>query len=436
MERGNRSRAKTVTTRLTTFLFALLLIVAGGPAASATAATDEPAAIQGQVLADFDPIGYATVTVFDAHTGKALKSVTTNGEGDYRVNGLPAVQIKVRASMQGWLASYANGKYSLATADVFALHAGQTLTQSWDPVVLLLDMTYGAEIHGLVTGVSDDPNAPRDGPLPGATVKVFDADGTALGSATSNALGTYRIDLLPPGQVRVRASKTGWLPASTDLTLPVWGSQRVPDLTLRAEAVIQGQVLGWMDPVGYAKVTVLNAKTGKAIRSTITDGSGYYRIGGLRAGQIKVVATKPGWLAGYADGVNSWTAATVYTLVAGQTLTQSWDPMVLYLDMTPEAVVAGQVTGVNDGPLPGVTVTVFNARTGRTMGSATTDSQGEYRIGQLAAVSVKIRFSKPGWQTVWVRGVLQAGQTFEASPSMSAAAVIHVRDQVRRTSSR
>ena len=127
-----------MTTRLTTFLFALLLIVAGGPAASATPATDKAAAIQGQVLADMDPIGYATVTVFDAHTGKALKSVTTNGEGDYRVDGLPAVQIKVRASLQGWLASYANGTYSLATADVFALHAGQTLTQSWDPVVVYL----------------------------------------------------------------------------------------------------------------------------------------------------------------------------------------------------------------------------------------------------------------------------------------------------------
>ena len=75
----------------------------------------------------------------------------------------------------------------------------------------------------------------------------------------------------------------------------------MPDLTLRAEAVIQGQVLGWMDPVGYAKVTVLNAKTGKAMTEggmgetvTIQNPASFRQISGVVIGPGQVRAQQGG----------------------------------------------------------------------------------------------------------------------------------------------
>ncbi|MCC6494862.1 MAG: carboxypeptidase regulatory-like domain-containing protein, partial [Propionibacteriaceae bacterium] len=175
-------------------------------------------------------------------------------------------------------------------------------------------------------------------------------------------------------------------------------------------AAIKGQVLSWMDPIGDARVTVFNADTGAVVASVQTDGEGYYLVSGLRARHVKVRATKAGYLAAWASGVGTRAAATIYTLVPGQTLEQTWDEQrVLYLDLTPEGVVTGTVVGVNEnpaagpdgGPLAGARVTVVDQRTGGRIGSAVTDADGRFRIGMLAAGSVRVKAAKAGWLTAW-----------------------------------
>lgn len=172
-------------------------------------------------------------------------------------------------------------------------------------------------------------------------------------------------------------------------------------------AAIQGQVLSWMDPLGFARVTVFDATTGSAIRSATADGEGNYLIGGLPPRPVKVRATKAGYLDAWASGESTRAAADVYTLQPGQTLHQTWDAdMVLYLDLTPESVIRGSIMGFSlgwDDPLNGVTVTAFDAGTGRALGSTTTsdDYTGDFAIGRLAAGQVKLRMSKPGWLTGW-----------------------------------
>jgi hypothetical protein len=472
-------------------------------------------AIEGEVLGWMDPLGYATVTVLNADTGQVLRSVRADGNGHYRVGGLPAGPIKVRASKPGWLTSYANGQNTLADADVFTLTAGQTLTQQWDPLVLyldltpeavvegqvlgqgeplaaarvsvldaetgrvlrsvtsdangsyridrlapgpvklratkpgwlpsfangqqtlitadtltleagqtltnsLLDLTAEGAIQGSVLGINDDPVAGWDDPLTGVTVTAIDATtGRAVRSVTTDALGMFRIGGLPAGEYKVRAAMRGWLTtfadgraslATADVFAVAAGQtvQLPSELVLWAEAAIEGEVLGWMDPLGYATVTVLNADTGQVLRSVRADGNGHYRVGGLPAGPIKVRASKPGWLTSYANGQNTLADADVFTLTAGQTLTQQWDPLVLYLDLTPEAVITGSVMEFGndpisgyEGPLGGVRVTALDAVTGRVLRSATTDAAGEFRIGGLTSGDVKLRVSKPGWLTTF-----------------------------------
>jgi hypothetical protein len=172
-------------------------------------------------------------------------------------------------------------------------------------------------------------------------------------------------------------------------------------------AAIKGQVLAWMDPLGDARVTVYSARTGVSLRSVMTDGDGYYEVTALPATGIKVRASKPGYLDAWAGG-NTKATATVYQLQPGQVLEQSWDPMVLYLDLTPEAVVTGTVQGTRGSagasctaPLRNVKVTVVSAETGAVLGTDRTDAAGAFRVGMLRAGQVKLKASKAGWVTTW-----------------------------------
>jgi hypothetical protein len=257
-----------------------------------------------------------------------------------------------------------------------------------------------------------------------AAVSLYNADTNAkLGTTTTGANGTFTETGITVPRVKVGAVKAGWattyafdkytlasanvfwLTTGQKLTLP-------KAITLYPEAVIEGQVLGWMDPVSNAKVTVYNADTGAAVASAPnTYGDAEYRIGGLPAGRYKVGATAPGWLPGFANGASTLASATVFTLRFGQTLRQQWDPEVLYIDLSPAGVVDGSVMGIDndpvwgwDDPLGGVTVSVLNASTGAVLGTATTNSLGEYSVGGLAAGDVKVRFSKDGWLTTYANG--------------------------------
>ncbi len=101
------------------------------------------AAIQGQTLGTFDPLGEVTVTVVSATTGKVINTVVSDLNGDYRVGQLPPGPIKVQGTKAGWLTDWANNRDTFALGDTFTLHAGQTLVQSWSPEPnLYLDLGY------------------------------------------------------------------------------------------------------------------------------------------------------------------------------------------------------------------------------------------------------------------------------------------------------
>lgn len=273
-----------------------------------------------------------------------------------------------------------------------------------------------AGVAGYVTGAGQ--------PLGGVTVAVLNAySGAVLKTAQTDTYGHYSLSGLPAKPVKLRFSKATWLTgwaagkgsfgAATVFWLQSNKTTRVPAQNMTKEAVIQGQVLAWMDPIGGATVSVLNADTGRVLKSLQLGESDYeYRIGGLAPGRIKVRATKPGYEQAYADGVHSFTDARVFTLHAGDVITQSWSPEPsLYLDLTPGGGISGEVVGIrNDptngwnGPLPGVTVTVLDADTGTRVASTVTgsgDQSGQFSVAVPPVGLVKVRFSKSGWLTMY-----------------------------------
>lgn len=165
-------------------------------------------------------------------------------------------------------------------------------------------------------------------------------------------------------------------------------------------AAIEGQVLGTFDPLGGATVEVLSARTGRLLARAVADGSGYYRVGGIRPGDVVVRASLKGWVTGYADGAASRATARVFTLLPGMTLTQSWDPMSLYIDLVPVSVVGGRVVS-SGAPLARAVVTVLDATTGRVLGHDRTGADGVFTVGDLPGGAVKVRVARPGWSTVY-----------------------------------
>ena len=398
---------------LTAGLLVLGLGIVAGPAGAV-----EPAAIKGQVLSAMDPIGYAKVTVFNATTGAAVKSATTDGEGYYLITGLPPGRIKVRATKPGYLASWASGAATRAAADVYTLHPGQTLEQSWDAeLVLYLDLTPGAVITGSIMGFSYSPTVPWDDPLPGVTVSAFDAvTGKPVGSAITDITGEFRIGMLRAGNVKVRASKPGWLTTWahdrwTRATAEVFAVHPyVPaDLgvvAIYAPAGIRGSVMLDDEPVVTdVTVTVFDAATGKALRSVVDD-DGYFQIEGLPPVPVKVRATGPFYTTAWANWQTTRAAATVFTLVAGQVFGESGGDGA-YLNVIRTGNIRGQVLG-DSHPLRYAKVTVFDAATGVVLRSGRADGSGHYRIDKIpvgfAGKDIKVRASKAGWISSWANG--------------------------------
>lgn len=196
---------------------------------------------------------------------------------------------------------------------------------------------------------NNDPQNGWDDPLAGVKVTVVTGDtGAALGSATTDASGAFRIGKLPVGLVKVRASASGWSTSwapgirtrAEGAVYQVRGGQvtTIELISFFAPAAMEGQVLSQMDPIGPATVTVYDASTRRVIASVTTNGEGHYRIEGLWADwntRVKVRASKDGFTPNWADSYaqNTWDTATVFTLSPGVTLRQTWSgpPPSLYL---------------------------------------------------------------------------------------------------------
>src|SRR5215471_789405 len=185
-------------------------------------------------------------------------------------------------------------------------------------------------------------------------------------------------------------AKAGLKPGATTTLIAVWLliAFRASGQTPRAHAAAQpssleGRVVQWSSTEPVAKATVELRPAGADgappyVATTAADGT--FVFGSVRAGQYRIVATRPGYVA--AEYGQRWPngAGTPLTLPPGQAVSNIPIPMLM------TATVSGRVRDGSGQPIGGAEVEALRAtyRDGRReltrVDTAVTDDRGEYRL--------------------------------------------------------
>lgn len=165
---------------------------------------------------------------------------------------------------------------------------------------------------------------------------------------------------------------------SSPLLLPSRLSSQQPSPDSSCPCTLRGVVLDAVTGNPIHNVFV-QASTGSA-SSTLTDSEGKFQLDALPAGRITVHAAKPGFLSQDELGASSPKSFS---------LQLSPDSAPAILKLTPEAVIFGQVTDENGGPLENVLVSLISRNpinvplSPASRQQVTTDDEGRFRIASL-----------------------------------------------------
>ncbi|AIJ22293.1 MSCRAMM family protein [Amycolatopsis methanolica] len=201
--------------------------------------------------------------------------------------------------------------------------------------------------------------------LPDVTLTLTDRVGAQVSRARTGADGSFRLGGLAPGNYVLIVSRAGFQPQATVVTLEAGA---VPlDVTLEPATSVRGVVRDRHSgrPIATAAVTAVGAG-GEVIASTVSDPDGGYRITGIDAGEITLVAAAPG-----ADPV-----ATVVPLGGGR-------EHEVDLELDTHSTLTGTVTA-GGRPVAGLALELRDA-SGRAVATAVTDADGTYRFERVHA---------------------------------------------------
>lgn len=203
-------------------------------------------------------------------------------------------------------------------------------------------------------------------PLPDVTLTLTDRVGAQVSRARTGSDGGFQLTGLVPGNYVLIVSRTGFQPHAT--VVAVGTEPTAPlDVTLEPATSVRGVVRDRHSgqPVAAAAVTAVGP-TGDVIASTVSDPDGGYRITGIDAGEITLVAAAPG-----ADP-----AARVVPLGNGRE-----HEVDLVLDT--HSTLTGTVTA--DGrPVAGLALELHDAA-GRAVATTVTGADGTYRFERVTA---------------------------------------------------
>ncbi|GHE90927.1 hypothetical protein GCM10017786_24050 [Amycolatopsis deserti] len=202
--------------------------------------------------------------------------------------------------------------------------------------------------------------------LADVTLTLTDRVGAQVARARTGADGTFRLGSLAPGNYVLIVSRAGFQPHATVVALEAEPVAPL-DVTLEPATSVRGVVRDRHSgqPVATAAVTAVGPG-GDVIASTVSDPDGGYRITGIDAGEITLVAATPG-----ADP-----AAAVVPLGSGRE-----HEVDLVLDT--HSTLTGTVTA--DGrPVAGLALELRDL-SGRRVAGTVTGADGTYRFDRLTA---------------------------------------------------
>jgi subtilisin family serine protease/uncharacterized membrane protein len=323
-----------------------------------------PGSITGSVTDAKDGAAIVGVTVSDG-----TRTATTDASGKYTITAVPPGTYQVVASKEG---------YQTSSLTVSVLQGAIAVANfSLSQIIL----------PGSITGsVTDAKGSPIVG------VAVTDGTRTAL----TDALGSYSIGNVTPGNYQVTASKSGYQSSSLTVSV-VSGTTAVANFSL-SQIILPGSITGSVtdakdgSPIGGAQVS-------DGIRTVLTDAAGKYTISNVPPGTYQVVASKEGYETSFsAVGVLQGTTA-----VANFSLSQ----IILLGSIT------GSVTDAKDGSV------IVGATVSDGTRTATTDATGKYIIADVPPGTYQVVASKEGYQTSSSTVSVLQGTTAVANFSLS-----------------
>ena len=295
------------------------------------------------------------------------QSATSDSEGRFAIRDLPpGTDQMLRASLEGWVAIQRNVTARLDGAPIeIVMQPGLRLTG------VVVDGTTESEIAGALVSLQSQDQSSRF-QHPGA----FQNTRTAVD-------GTFELDELPASTYRLSVRADEYQPTAVESLDLRTAEQREPlRVELRPGVVVTGRVLDEEgEPLTEARVERRDERDRTAsfrpfrMRGTATDAEGRYRLDGLPAGPVVLVAHAPE------------RSSRVRELVL-----EPGDNEVDFV-LEPSPVLAGRVIDQQGQPVTGAQV---SHRSGNSGNSDESDESGRFRIPVELGAIVRVQASKSG----------------------------------------
>jgi protocatechuate 3,4-dioxygenase beta subunit len=420
-----------------------IVLVGGTQAVNYNFGELEPASLSGFVYDDTDgdcehdpgELGIAGVTMqlYDGN-GDLVATTQTDQNGNYTFDNLrPGAYSVVEIQPSGYL----DGGQDIGTAG-----GTSTINDRIDNIVLGSGVdatgydfceTTPASLSGFVFEDLDNDGLREAGEsgIGGVTLQLFDSSGVVVATTSTNPDGSYTFQNLEPDTYTIREVQPSGYLDGTDTAGSLGGIAQNPGDEISTIAVLAGQ-----DGVHYnfgeyrpgslngrvfadyngdctfngedlplQGVTIqLYNESGQLVGTTVTNSAGQYQFDGLAPGSYSIVEIQP---TGYFEGA-AWPGTAGGVAAGGSqinsvTLVSNQQGLEYNFCEKPPASLSGHVVvdvndnGVFDNGEPGivgVTVELLNGN-GQVVGTTTTDANGFYSFGGLAAGTYSVREVQP-----------------------------------------
>ena len=368
-----------------------------------------------------------TVNLVDAD-GTVVATTTTDADGTYSFDKLPAGTYSVKVVQDGPIASLEQTGDPDATKD----NASEPITLNNDNPSTT-DVNFGYVNNNSLSGTvyrDDSRNGDQDGTEPGysgVTVQLLDASGNVVATTTTDANGAYSFSKLPDGTYSVKVVKDGELAdteqtedpdankdnASEPVTLGEDNPTKdhidfgyVPDYSIHGLVYRDGDrnEMHGATEKGYANQTVeLRDKDGKVVATTTTDANGAYSFSKLPAGDYTVKVVKDGALTDLdqtEDPDSTKDSASGVISLSNDHRTET--------DVNFGYIANNSINGTiyrdgdrdgkkgdTEGRYSGVTVQLLDA-SGNVVATTTTDKDGKYSFEHLPDGTYSVKVVKDG----------------------------------------
>ena len=368
-----------------------------------------------------------TVNLVDAD-GTVVATTTTDADGTYSFDKLPAGTYSVKVVQDGPIASLEQTGDPDATKD----NASEPITLNNDNPSTT-DVNFGYVNNNSLSGTvyrDDSRNGDQDGTEPGysgVTVQLLDASGNVIATTTTDKDGKYSFSKLPDGTYSVKVVKDGELAdteqtedpdankdnASEPVTLGEDNPTKdhidfgyVPDYSIHGLVYRDGDrnEMHGATEKGYANQTVeLRDKDGKVVATTTTDANGAYSFSKLPAGDYTVKVVKDGALTDLdqtEDPDSTKDSASGVISLSNDHRTET--------DVNFGYIANNSINGTiyrdgdrdgkkgdTEGRYSGVTVQLLDA-SGNVMATTTTDKDGKYSFEHLPDGTYSVKVVKDG----------------------------------------